>query len=160
MTIAVGDKVPDGTFTKMTDSGPAPITTAELFSGKTVLLFSVPGAFTPTCSAKHLPGFVQNAAALKAKGIDTVACIAVNDVFVMNAWGKDQGAGDAVMMLADGNGDFSKAVGLTMDGSKFGMGTRGQRFSFIAKDGVVTQLNVEAPGEFKVSSAEHALSQL
>jgi glutaredoxin/glutathione-dependent peroxiredoxin len=160
MTIAVGDKVPDGTFTRMTDSGPAPITTTELFGGKTVLLFSVPGAFTPTCSAKHLPGFVQNAEALKAKGIDTIACIAVNDVFVMNAWGKDQSADDKVLMLADGNGDFSKAVGLTMDGSKFGMGTRGQRFSFIAKDGVVTQLNVEAPGEFKVSSAEHALSQL
>jgi glutaredoxin/glutathione-dependent peroxiredoxin len=160
MTIAVGDKVPDGTFTRMTDSGPAPITTTELFGGKTVLLFSVPGAFTPTCSAKHLPGFVQNAEALKAKGIDTIACIAVNDVFVMNAWGKDQSAGDKVLMLADGNGDFSKAVGLTMDGSKFGMGTRGQRFSFITKDGVVTQLNVEAPGEFKVSSAEHALSQL
>jgi glutaredoxin/glutathione-dependent peroxiredoxin len=160
MTIAVGDKVPDGTFTRMTDSGPAPITTTELFGGKTVLLFSVPGAFTPTCSAKHLPGFVQNAEALKAKGIDTIACIAVNDVFVMNAWGKDQSAGDKVLMLADGNGDFSKAVGLTMDGSKFGMGTRGQRFSFVAKDGLVTQLNVEAPGEFKVSSAEHALSQL
>jgi glutaredoxin/glutathione-dependent peroxiredoxin len=160
MTIAVGDKVPDGTFTRMTDSGPAPITTAELFGGKTVLLFSVPGAFTPTCSAKHLPGFVQNADALAAKGVDTIACIAVNDVFVMNAWGKDQSAGHKVLMLADGNGDFSKAVGLTMDGSKFGMGTRGQRFSFIAKDGVVTQLNVEAPGEFKVSSAEHALSQL
>jgi glutaredoxin/glutathione-dependent peroxiredoxin len=160
MTIAVGDKIPDATFMKMGDTGPTPVTTAELFGGKTVLLFSVPGAFTPTCSAKHLPGFVQNADALKAKGIDSVACIAVNDVFVMNAWGKDQGAGDKVMMLADGNGDFSKAVGLTMDGTKFGMGVRGARFSFIAKDGVVTQLNIEAPGEFKVSSAEHALSQL
>ncbi len=160
MTIAVGDKLPEATFMRMSESGPAPIASAELFGGKTVLVFSVPGAFTPTCSAKHLPGFVQNADALKAKGIDAIACIAVNDVFVMNAWGKDQGAGDAVMMLADGNGDFSKAVGLTMDGTKFGMGLRGQRFSFIAKDGVVTQLNIEAPGEFKVSSAEHALSQL
>jgi glutaredoxin/glutathione-dependent peroxiredoxin len=160
MTIAVGTKLPDATFMRMSDSGPAPLTSAELFNGKTVLLFSVPGAFTPTCSAKHLPGFVQNADALKAKGIDTIACFAVNDVFVMNAWSKDQGTGDKVMMLADGNGDFSKAIGLTMDGTKFGMGLRSQRFSFIAKDGVVTQLNVEAPGEFKVSSAEHALSQL
>jgi glutaredoxin/glutathione-dependent peroxiredoxin len=160
MTIAIGDKVPDATFTQMTDTGPAPMTTADLFGGKTVLLFSVPGAFTPTCSAKHLPGFVQNVEALQAKGVDTIACIAVNDVFVMNAWGKDQAAGGKVLMLADGNGDFSKALGLTMDGTKFGMGMRGQRFSFIAKDGVVTQLNVEAPGEFKVSSAEHALSQL
>jgi len=160
MTIKTGDKVPAGTLTRMTESGPAPITTDELFGGRTVLLFSVPGAFTPTCSAKHLPGFVENADALKARGIDAIACIAVNDVFVMNAWGKDQSVGDKVMMLADGNGTFSKALGLELDASKFGMGTRGQRFSFIAKDGVVTQLNIEAPGEFKVSSAEHALSQL
>ena len=160
MTIAVGDKIPGGVLMRMTAEGPGPLSTEELFGGKTVLLFSVPGAFTPTCSAKHLPGFIQNADALKSKGVDTVACIAVNDVFVMNAWGKDQGAGDAVLMLADGNGDFSKALGLTMDGTRFGMGIRGSRFSLIAKDGIVTQLNVEAPGEFKVSSAEHALSQL
>jgi glutaredoxin/glutathione-dependent peroxiredoxin len=158
--ISVGDKVPSGTFMRMTPDGPGPITTDELFGGKTVVLFAVPGAYTPTCSAKHLPGFVNHAADLKAKGVDTIACMSVNDVFVMNAWGKDQNAGDSVMMLADGNGSFAAAVGLTMDGSKFGMGTRAQRFSFIAKDGVVTELNVEAPGEFKVSSAEHALSQL
>jgi glutaredoxin/glutathione-dependent peroxiredoxin len=158
--ISIGDKVPNGTFMRMTPDGPGPITTDELFGGKTVVFFSVPGAYTPTCSAKHLPGFVNHAADLKAKGVDTIACMSVNDVFVMNAWGKDQNAGDNVMMLADGNGSFAAAVGLTMDGSKFGMGTRAQRFSFIAKDGVVTELNVEAPGEFKVSSAEHALSQL
>lgn len=160
MTIKVGDKIPDGTLMHMTESGPAPVSTAALFGGKTVLLFSVPGAFTPTCSAKHLPGFVNHAADLKAKGIDTIVCISVNDVFVMNAWGKDQGVGDTVIMAADGNGTFSKDLGLDFDGSKFGMGTRGQRFSLIAKDGVVTQLNIEAPGEFRVSSAEHALSQL
>ena len=160
MTIAIGEKIPSGALMRMTESGPAPISTDELFGGKTVLLFAVPGAYTPTCSAKHLPGFVQNAEALRAKGIDTVACISVNDVFVMNAWGKDQGAGDKVMMLADGNGDFAKSLGLSADFSKFGMGLRSQRFSLVAKDGVVTQLNVEAPGEFKVSSAEFALSQL
>ncbi len=158
--ITVGEKVPSGTFMRMTAEGPGPITTDELFGGKTVVFFSVPGAYTPTCSAKHLPGFVTLAADMKTKGVDTIACMSVNDVFVMNAWGKDHGAGDNVMMLADGNGTFAEAIGLTMDGSKFGMGTRAQRFSFIAKDGVVTELNVEAPGEFKVSSAEHALSQL
>jgi glutaredoxin/glutathione-dependent peroxiredoxin len=160
MTIKVGDKIPSATLMQMTESGPAPITTDELFGGKTVVLFSVPGAFTPTCSAKHVPGFVQNADAFKAKGVDAIACISVNDVFVMNAWGKDQSAGGKVHMLADGNGDFTKALGLEMDASKFGMGTRGQRFSFIAKNGVISELNIEAPGEFKVSSAEHALSQL
>ncbi len=136
------------------------MTSEALFGGKTVVFFAVPGAYTPTCSAKHLPGFVNHAADFKAKGVDTIACMSVNDVFVMNAWGKDQGAGDNVLMLADGNGGYAEALGLTMDGSKFGMGTRSQRFSFIAKDGVVTELNVEAPGEFKVSTAEHALSQL
>lgn len=160
MTINVGDKLPSGTFMHMTANGPAPLSTDELFAGKTVLLFALPGAFTPTCSAKHVPGFVQHAAELHAKGIDTIACMSVNDVFVMNAWGKDQQVGDKVLMLADGNGDYAKALGLTMDGSNFGMGLRSQRFSVIAKDGVVTQLNVEAPGEFKVSSAEHALSLL
>lgn len=160
MTIKVGDKVPEATLTYMTADGPSKISTSELFGGKTVVLFSVPGAFTPTCSAKHLPGFVSHAADFKAKGVDTIACIAVNDVFVMNAWGKDQSADGKVMMLADGNADFSKALGLELDASGFGMGTRGQRFAFIAKDGVVTELNVEGPGEFKVSSAEHVLSQL
>ncbi len=160
MTIKVGDTIPDGTLMHMTESGQATASTTDLFAGKTVLLFSVPGAFTPTCSAKHLPGFVTHAADFKAKGVDSIICLSVNDVFVMNAWGKDQGVGERVIMAADGNGTFSKALGLDFDGSKFGMGTRGQRFSLIAKDGVVTQLNVEAPGEFKVSSAEHALSQL
>jgi peroxiredoxin len=158
--INVGDKMPSGTFMRWTDSGPGPITTDEIFAGKTVVFFAVPGAFTPTCSAKHVPGFVQHSEELKAKGVDSVVCMSVNDVFVMNAWGKDQGAADKVLMVADGNGDYARALDLTMDGSKFGMGTRSQRFSVIVKDGTVTHVNVEAPGEFKVSSAEHALSQL
>jgi glutaredoxin/glutathione-dependent peroxiredoxin len=160
MTIAVGDKVPSATLMQMTESGPGPITTEDLFGGKTVVFFAVPGAFTPTCSAKHVPGFVQNAEAIKARGVDAIVCMSVNDVFVMNAWGKDQGAGDKVLMVADGNGDFTKKLGLELDGTKFGMGMRSQRFSFIAKDGVVTKLNIEAAGEFKVSSAEYALAQL
>ncbi len=160
MTIKVGDTIPSATLVKATDAGPAPISTGDLFGGRTVALFSVPGAFTPTCSAKHLPGFVTNADEIKAKGIDEIVCIAVNDAFVMRAWGKSANAGDKVTMLADGNGDFTEALGLTMDGSRFGMGKRGQRFSLIAKDGVVTELNVEEPGAFAVSSAEHMLSQL
>jgi glutaredoxin/glutathione-dependent peroxiredoxin len=160
MTINVGDKLPAGMLTHMSKDGPQKISAEQLFAGKTVVLFSVPGAFTPTCDAKHLPGFVQHAAELKAKGVDTVACIAVNDVFVMNAWGKHSNVGDKVLMLADGNGDYSKALGLEMDASGFGMGIRGKRFALVAKDGVVTGLFVEGPGEFKVSSAEHVLSQL
>ena len=160
MTISVGDKIPAGTLTHMTADGPAPISTDDLFGGKKVVLFSVPGAFTPTCSAKHLPGFVQHAGDIKAKGVDTIACMAVNDVFVMDAWGKDQSAGDNVLMLADGNAEFSKALGLELDASGFGMGTRGQRFSLIAEDGVVTHLNLEEGGAFQNSSAEVALSQL
>ena len=160
MTIKVGDKVPAATFTTFGPDGPKPLTTDELFKGKTVGLFAVPGAFTPTCSAKHLPGFKKHAAELKAKGVDTIACVSVNDVFVMKAWGKDQGITDEVLMLADGNGDFTKAIGLELDGSKFGMGQRSQRYSLIAKDGVVTQLNVEQGGEFKVSSAEYLLEHL
>lgn len=160
MTIKTGDKVPSATLHHMTESGPAAITTDELFAGKKVALFSVPGAFTPTCSAKHLPSYVEKAGDLKAKGIDTIACIAVNDAFVMNAWGKAQNTAGKVMMLGDGNGVFTKALGLEMDGSKFGLGTRGQRFSMIVDNGVVTALNVEAPGEYKVSSAEHMLGQL
>ncbi|WP_417483245.1 peroxiredoxin [Maricaulis sp.] len=160
MTISVGDRIPDASFMTMTASGPNRVSTDDVFGGKTVALFSVPGAYTPTCSAKHLPGFVQHAAEIKGKGVDTIACMSVNDVFVMNAWGKDQGVGEDVLMLADGNGDFAKALGLEMDGTGFGMGTRAQRFSLIAKDGVVTELNVEAPGEFKVSSADHILGQL
>ena len=160
MTINVGDKIPDATLIKATDAGPAPITTAELFGGRTVALVSVPGAFTPTCSAKHLPGFVDHAATIKAKGIDEIACMSVNDAFVIGAWGKSANVGDKVTMLADGNGDFAKALGLTFDGSKFGMGIRGQRFSMVVTDGVVTQLNIEEPGAFKVSSAEHMIDQL
>lgn len=160
MTIKVGDKVPQATFVKMTDNGPEPVDSESYFKGRKVALFSVPGAFTPTCSAKHLPGFIEKANELKAKGIDEVAGTAVNDAFVMGAWGKGAGTGDKVTLLADGNGDFAKAVGLVMDGSKFGMGTRGQRYSMVVNDGVVEQLNVEAPGEFRVSSAEHMLGQL
>ena len=160
MTIKVGDKLPQATFTKMTDNGPEQVDTDSLFKGRRVAFFSVPGAFTPTCSAKHLPGFVEKADELKAKGVDEVVGTAVNDAFVMGAWGKSAGTGDKVTLLADGTGDFAKAVGLTMDGSKFGMGTRGQRYSMVVNDGVVEQLNVEGPGEFKVSSAEHMLSQL
>ncbi len=159
MTIAVGQKLPDIKLVKATATGPDAVQSADYFKGRRVALFSVPGAFTPTCSAKHLPGYVANAAALKAKGIDEIACTAVNDAFVMGAWGQRDGS-DAVTMLADGNGDFAKAVGLTMDGSGFGMGSRGQRFSMVVNDGLVEQLNIEAPGDFKVSSAEHMLEQL
>ena len=160
MAVKEGDKIPSGTFKVMTGDGPKDLTTDELFKGKTVALFSVPGAFTPTCSAKHLPGFVQNADALKAKGVDTIACTAANDVFVMNAWGKDQNCGDKVTMLADGSADFAKSLGLELDLTARGMGMRAQRYSMVVKDGVIAKLNVEAPGAFEVSSAEHMLSQL
>jgi peroxiredoxin len=160
MTIKVGDKLPAGTLTHMSKDGPQKLSADQLFAGKTVVLFSVPGAFTPTCDAKHLPGFVQHADAIKARGVDTVACIAVNDVFVMNAWGKASNVTDKVLMLADGNGDYTKSLGLEMDATGFGMGLRGKRFALVAKNGVVTHLFVEGPGEFKVSSAEHVLSQL
>ena len=160
MTIKAGDKLPDATFMTSGPEGPRPITSDELFKGKTVAVLALPGAFTPTCSAKHLPGFKEHAAEFRAKGVDTIACISVNDVFVMKAWGLDQGVGDDIIMLADGNGDFTKAIGLEMDGSKFGMGLRSQRYSMIVKDGVVDTLNVEAGGEFKVSSADYMLAQL
>ncbi len=160
MTIKVGDKVPSATLMQMKDGGPKPVKTDDLFAGKKVVVFALPGAFTPTCSAKHLPGFVQNAEALKQKGVDAVACISVNDAFVMGAWGDQQGAGDKVMMLADGNGDFTRAVGLEMDGSRFGMGKRSQRYAMVVDNGVVKELNVEEPGAFAVSSAEHVLKQL
>ncbi|MEN9682756.1 MAG: hypothetical protein RLZZ427_507 [Pseudomonadota bacterium] len=159
MTIAVGDKLPDVKLVKATENGPEAVQSADYFKGKRVALFSVPGAFTPTCSAKHLPGYVEHAADLKAKGIDEIACTAVNDPFVMGAWGKASGSAD-VSMLADGNADFAKALGLTMDGSGFGLGTRGQRFSMVVNDGVVEQLHVEAPGEFKVSAADYMIDQL
>ena len=160
MTISKGDKLPAATFTKMTENGPEQVDSESFFKGRKVAIFSVPGAFTPTCSAKHLPGFIEKAEDLKTKGVDEIACTAVNDAFVMGAWSKSAGADGKVTMLADGNGDFAESVGLTMDGSKFGMGKRGQRFSMIVNDGVVEELNVEQPGEFKVSSAEHMLGQL
>ncbi len=160
MAIKTGERMPQGTLKTMTQDGPRDVSTEELFKGKKVVLFSVPGAFTPTCDAKHLPGFLQRAGELKAKGVDTIACMAVNDVFVMNAWGKSSGVGDKVLMLADGNGDYAKALGLTMDGSRFGMGMRGQRFALVVDNGVVRQVYVEAPGEFKVSAAEHVLAHL
>ena len=160
MTIAVGDKLPEATLVEMTAEGPAPKTTTDMFGGRKVALFSVPGAFTPTCSAKHLPGYVEQADSFKSSGFDEIVCIAVNDAFVMGAWGKSQNADGKVSMLADGNGDFSKALGLEMDGKAYGMGMRGQRFSMIVEDGVVTTLNIEGPGEFHVSSADHMLTQL
>lgn len=160
MTIAVGDRLPSATLSRMTEDGPQPVQTDDYFAGRRVALFSVPGAFTPTCSARHLPSFVEKAGDLKAKGIDEIACTAVNDPFVMGAWGKASEVGDNVTMLADGSGHFVKALGLQMDADKFGMGTRGQRFSMIVNDGVVEQLNVEQPGDYKVSSAEHMLGQL
>ena len=160
MTIKLGDTVPAATLMKMTDAGPVPVTTAELFGGRTVALFSVPGAFTPTCSAKHLPGYIDNAEAMRAKGVDEIVGISVNDAFVMGAWGKAANVGDKVTLLADGNGDFVEALGLAMDGSRFGMGKRGQRFSMLVRNNVVLELNIEDPGAFKVSSAEHLMAQL
>jgi peroxiredoxin len=160
MTIKVGDKLPEATFKVMKDGKPADMTIGELTKGKKVALFAVPGAFTPTCSARHLPGYTEKAADFRAKGVDTIACVAVNDVFVMNAWGKDQKVGDDVVMLSDGNGDFARAIGLEMNASGFGMGSRSQRYSMIVEDGVVKQLNVEKPGEFNVSSADYMMSQL
>ncbi|MEN9527408.1 MAG: hypothetical protein RLY56_1359 [Pseudomonadota bacterium] len=160
MTIKAGDKMPSGAFKTMTAEGAKEVSTDALFGGKTVVLFSVPGAFTPTCDARHLPGYLQHFDALKAKGVDTVACMAVNDMFVMNAWGKSSNVGDKVLMLADGNGDYTRALGLELDARGFGMGMRGQRFALIVKDGVATQVNIEAGGEFKVSAAEHVLGQL
>ncbi|WFL76838.1 peroxiredoxin [Altererythrobacter arenosus] len=159
MAISVGDKLPEVTLVKATENGPEQVSSSEYFAGKKVALFSVPGAFTPTCSARHLPGYVEKAEELKAKGIDEIAATAVNDAFVMGAW-KSAAGSDDITMLADGNGDFAEAVGLTMDGSGFGLGKRGQRWSAIVEDGVVKELNVEAPGDFSVSSAEHMLGQL
>lgn len=160
MTIKVGDRIPDATLTLATEEGPRPITAQELFGGRKVALFAVPGAFTPTCSAKHLPGFVDKAADIKGKGVDAIACLSVNDAFVMKAWGEHQGVDENIMMVADGNGEFTRAVGLEMDAGKFGMGQRSQRYSMIVEDGVVKELNVEAPGEFKVSSADYLMAQL
>jgi glutaredoxin/glutathione-dependent peroxiredoxin len=160
MTIQVGDALPEAQFMTIADGKPAPISGGDIFTGKKVALFAVPGAFTPTCSARHLPGYKDKAAEFKAKGVDVIACTSVNDVFVMGAWAKDQGISDEVMMLADGNGAFAKALGLELDGSKFGMGPRSQRYSMIVEDGKVTALNVEDGGEFKVSAADYMLGQL
>ena len=159
MTIAVGDKVPDVELVKATADGPEKVQSADFFAGRKVALFAVPGAFTPTCSARHLPGYVEKAEDLKAKGVDEIACTAVNDAFVMGAWNQADGS-ENITMLADGNAKFAEAVGLNADMGGYGMGTRSQRYSMIVDDGVVTELNVEGPGEFKVSSAEHMLGQL
>lgn len=161
MTIQIGDRIPDATLAQATAEGPKPVNTADIFAGKTVALFAVPGAFTPTCSARHLPGFKDHLADIKGKGVDTVACLSVNDAFVMKAWAENQGvADDSIVMLADGNGDLTRALGLVLDGKGFGLGERSQRYSMLVKDGVVEQLNIEQGGEFKVSSAEHLLAQL
>jgi len=160
MTISIGDRIPSVTLTHMTADGPADISTDELFKGKKVVLFALPGAFTPTCSAHHLPGFVAKADELKAKGVDEIVCLSVNDAFVMDAWGKAQNADDNVHMVADGNGDFAKAVGLELDMTARGMGLRSQRYAMIVEDGVVKALNVEAPRKFEVSSAESVLELL
>jgi glutaredoxin/glutathione-dependent peroxiredoxin len=160
MTIKVGDKVPAAKIKQMTPEGPKDLDTGEFFKGKTVVLFAVPGAFTPTCSVKHLPGFVEKASEIKGKGVDVVACLSVNDAFVMNAWGKDQKAEGKVQMLADGNGDFTRAIGLELDGSGYGLGKRSQRYAMVVKDGVVKALNVEKPGAFEVSSADAILKAL
>jgi len=160
MTIKTGDRLPEATLMKATSEGPKPVNVSEIFNGKTVALFAVPGAFTPTCSARHLPGFAENMDVLAEKGVDTVACVSVNDAFVMGAWARSQDGGERILMLADGNGEFTRAVGLTMDASGFGMGERSQRYSMLVRDGVVEQLNIEQGGEFKVSSAEHLLGQL
>ena len=160
MSIQVGDKIPEATLTHMGADGPSPMSTSELFAGKKVVLFAVPGAFTPTCSQAHLPGYVVHADAILAKGVDTIACLSVNDVFVMDAWGKSQNVDDKILMLADGNADFSKALGLDNDFSQFGMGVRSGRFALVVEDGVVTHFNNEAPGKFEVSNAETILSLL
>jgi peroxiredoxin len=160
MTISEGDTLPKTNFITMTEGGPQPVDHDAFFGGKKVALFSVPGAFTPTCSAKHLPGFIEQADKLRAKGVDRIVCLSVNDAFVMGAWAKAQGAGEKVLLVADGNAEFSNAVGLAFDGSGFGMGTRSQRYAMIVQDGVVKQLFVEKPMEFKVSSAEAVLAAL
>ena len=160
MTIEVGDKLPSVTLAEATPDGPKPIKSDEFFKGRRIALFAVPGAFTPTCSAKHLPGFKQQAEAIRGKGVDAIACLSVNDGYVMRAWAEDQAVGDDIVMLADGSGDFTRAIGLEMDGTALGMGKRSRRYSMIVADGVVTSLNVEDPGEFKVSSADHLLGQL
>ena len=160
MTIKVGDKLPNVTLTQATAEGPKPVSTEDFFKGRRIALFAVPGAFTPTCSAKHLPGFKQHAPDFKAKGVDVIACLSVNDAFVMRAWAEDQAVGEDIVMLADGSGDFTRALGLELDASGNGMGKRSRRYSMIVEDGVVTQLNLEEAGEFKVSAADYLLARL
>jgi peroxiredoxin (alkyl hydroperoxide reductase subunit C) len=160
MTIKVGDKIPAVTLNVMTKDGPGAVSTDEIFKGKKVAIFGVPGAFTPTCSAKHLPGFVQNAGALKKKGIDSIVCLSVNDAFVMGAWGKDQNVGDKVMMVADGSAKFTKAAGLELDLNERGLGLRCQRFSMVVDNGVVKKLNIDAAGTFEKTSAEAMLGEI
>ena len=160
MTVSVGDRIPSVNLMKATPEGPQPISSDDYFRGRRIALFSVPGAFTPTCSARHLPGFVERADEFKGKGVDEIACTAVNDAFVLSAWSKSGEADGKVTMLADGNGEFAKALGLEMDGSKFGMGQRGKRYSMVVNDGVVEQLNIEEPGAFSVSGADYMLERL
>jgi peroxiredoxin len=160
MSIKVGERIPSVTLMHMTEKGPAPVTTEELFGKKKVVLFALPGAYTPTCSARHLPGYVEHAGDFSKKGVDAIVCLSVNDAFVMNAWGKDQNASGKVHMVADGNAEFTKKVGLEMDASKFGMGLRSQRYAAVIEDMVVKKLEVEEPGAFKVSSADHILGEL
>jgi peroxiredoxin len=160
VAIKVGERVPSVTLMQMKGGAPQPVKTDDFFAGKKVALFALPGAFTPTCSAKHLPGFKQRAHEIRDKGIDLIGCVSVNDAFVMRAWAEDQAVGEDIVMLGDGSGDFTRALGLEMDATGFGMGKRSQRYSMIVDDGVVTELNVEAPGEFKVSSADYLLAQL
>jgi peroxiredoxin len=160
MTIKVGDRIPEATLMTMGPDGPQQVTTDQIFKGKKVALFALPGAYTPTCSARHLPGFKDKASEFKAKGVDTIACLSVNDAFVMGAWGKDQNVGEDVMMLADGSADFTRKLGLDFDASKYGMGVRSQRYAMLVDDGVVKVLDVEQGGEFRVSSAEHLLPQV
>ncbi len=160
MAIKVGDKIPQVKLKSVTSQGIKDVSTSDVFGGKKVVLFAVPGAFTPTCSARHLPGYIDKASEFKAKGIDSVVCISVNDAFVMDSWGKDRGAGDRVLMLADGNGEFTEAMGLVLDASGFGMGKRSQRYAAIVDDGVVKELCVDAPGKFEVSSAEAMLGKI
>jgi peroxiredoxin len=159
MAVQAGDQIPEATLKIMGEKGPQDLTTAELFGGKKVVLFAVPGAFTPTCSAAHLPGYVVNADKIKEKGVDAIVCLSVNDAFVMDAWGKDKNA-EELLMVADGNGDFTRAMGLEMDGSSFGLGTRSQRYALVAEDGKITALNVEKPGAFEVSAAEAIMGAL
>mgnify|MGYP006085069163 FL=1 len=160
MTIKVGDKLPQGVFTVMTDNGPAPMSTDDLFNGKKVVLFAVPGAFTPGCSMSHLPSYLDLSDEIYAQQVDTIACMSVNDTFVMHAWGLDKAVGDKILMLADGNGDYTKSIGLDNDNSNFGMGTRCKRFAMITDDGIITNLMIEEPGKIEVSKADSVLSKL